>query len=261
MPKKRERVTPSKGRTRDPMQDQTPTGRKRAGKVKKGKGSASSTDRAQCTAHKRNGDRCSNPPVRGAKVCRMHGGSAPQVKAKANQRLIEMILPALAHLRKIIDSPATSDADKLKAIGMVLNRTGYSERHSIDLGLRESTAFDDLTRDAFTIRRGADLADELSRTAIPELPHPNDATGVDDDALDGLLDERERRREREAETHINNSGHEVVEGRVQQPAIRAEEREREAYDRTRTEMEGERRPDEDPWTEYERRVRERQEGR
>lgn len=52
-------------------------------------------DRPQCSAMKRskdeegNRERCGNAPVRGAKVCRMHGGSAPQVKAKAAERAAE----------------------------------------------------------------------------------------------------------------------------------------------------------------------------
>ena len=39
---------------------------------------------AQCQAKsKRSGQRCKNPPVTGATVCRMHGGSAPQVRQVA----------------------------------------------------------------------------------------------------------------------------------------------------------------------------------
>lgn len=41
----------------------------------------------QCTARKRNGDRCGSKAVTGATVCRMHGGSAPQVRAAAARRL------------------------------------------------------------------------------------------------------------------------------------------------------------------------------
>lgn len=43
----------------------------------------------KCTGRRRDGSRCGNAPVRGALVCRMHGGSAPQVRAKAAQRLAE----------------------------------------------------------------------------------------------------------------------------------------------------------------------------
>jgi hypothetical protein len=44
----------------------------------------------QCVAKSvRSGKPCRNHAVKGARVCRMHGGSAPQVKAKARVRAIE----------------------------------------------------------------------------------------------------------------------------------------------------------------------------
>lgn len=43
-----------------------------------------------CTAHsKRTGKPCTQPAIRGGSVCRMHGGSAPQVKAAATWRYLE----------------------------------------------------------------------------------------------------------------------------------------------------------------------------
>lgn len=41
----------------------------------------------QCTAHRRDGTQCHNHAIRGAHVCRMHGGTAPQVQAAARRRL------------------------------------------------------------------------------------------------------------------------------------------------------------------------------
>ena len=41
----------------------------------------------QCVAHSRSGEQCKNGALPGATVCRMHGGAAPQVKAKAAERL------------------------------------------------------------------------------------------------------------------------------------------------------------------------------
>lgn len=43
--------------------------------------------RDKCTANsKRSGKRCTNWPIKGSTVCRMHGGSAGQVRAKAKER-------------------------------------------------------------------------------------------------------------------------------------------------------------------------------
>lgn len=41
----------------------------------------------QCTATNRQGQRCRRPGIPGGNVCIYHGGSAPQVKAKAAERL------------------------------------------------------------------------------------------------------------------------------------------------------------------------------
>lgn len=47
----------------------------------------------QCTGHTRSGRQCSNTPIIGGTVCRMHGGGAPQVKRKAQERLEDLIDP------------------------------------------------------------------------------------------------------------------------------------------------------------------------
>lgn len=229
--KKPERVTTRKQATRDPMQDQTPTAGKPAGRGKKGQSSATSTDRAQCTAHKRNGDRCSNPPVRGAKVCRMHGGSAPQVRAKANQRLVAMVLPAMRELHRILDKPDTSDADRLKAINAVLNRTGYSERQTIELGLRTPTPWDGLDTSAFKIVRGvaAVVGDDEPALTAAQRAAIESGGGDDDDVLDEFLAQRDRARARDASTKLDNDGHPVVTGHVERESL--DPFDREAKDR------------------------------
>jgi len=87
----------------------------------------------QCKARRTNGQPCKNAPIKGGTVCARHGGGAPQVREKANQRLLEMVMPALARIRKIILNPNTSDADALKAAREVLNRTGFTERFALDI--------------------------------------------------------------------------------------------------------------------------------
>lgn len=45
---------------------------------------------AQCTARaKSTGERCRCSAIRGGTVCHKHGGGAPQVRAKARQRIAE----------------------------------------------------------------------------------------------------------------------------------------------------------------------------
>lgn len=58
----------------------------------------------KCTARSSAGTGpCGNYPVRGSTVCRNHGGSAPQVKAKAQERIAEGEAQAtLAALREVL---------------------------------------------------------------------------------------------------------------------------------------------------------------
>lgn len=44
----------------------------------------------------RTGRPCQKPPIKGGTVCRTHGGSAPQVRRKAAERLADLIDPARA---------------------------------------------------------------------------------------------------------------------------------------------------------------------
>jgi hypothetical protein len=61
------------------------------------------SDPLRCKAHTRSGRQCGSHPIRGGAVCRMHGGGAPQVKAKAMDRLMALQHPAIDRLGKLID--------------------------------------------------------------------------------------------------------------------------------------------------------------
>lgn len=78
---------------------------------------------AQCTAHtKSNGTRCKQPSIAGGHVCRYHGGSAPQVKNKAAQRLAAIVDPCVAKLAKFVNSKQQMTPLMLRAIADVLDR-------------------------------------------------------------------------------------------------------------------------------------------
>ena len=109
----------------------------------------SKNDARRCTATaNRTGERCRAPAIKGGNVCRQHGGSLPGVRKAANDRLMAMVEPAMLQLRRIIDKPDTSDADKLRGIQLVLDRTGFKPGVMIEVGL---SRFDELLAGAVGI--------------------------------------------------------------------------------------------------------------
>ena len=100
-----------------------------------------------CTATTRSGNRCSNPPIKGATVCRMHGGSAPQVKAKAAERIAEARDTALDALNRLI---ADGKVDARVALDAVVKLTETHETLEGRVARREGRVVDersDLDRD------------------------------------------------------------------------------------------------------------------
>lgn len=68
----------------------------------------------QCTAtSKQSGERCKRRAIPGGTVCHFHGGAAPQVKAKADERLAALEFPAIVRLGELIEQtmfPSTAMA-------------------------------------------------------------------------------------------------------------------------------------------------------
>lgn len=56
-------------------------------------------DTERCSAHNAKGLQCGKAPINGSTVCRTHGGSAPQVREKAQER--QVVAAADASLRKL----------------------------------------------------------------------------------------------------------------------------------------------------------------
>ena len=97
--------------------------------------------RRRCTATaNRTGQRCELRPIKGANVCRVHGGSAPQVKAAARLRLSELTEPAMAVLRDVMADRNATNADKLRAAAEVLDRGGYPRGATLDVSIDELAA-------------------------------------------------------------------------------------------------------------------------
>lgn len=56
----------------------------------------------RCKGHNKAGKPCGHMAIRGGVVCRLHGGSAPQVQAKAMERLMALQHPAINRLQQLI---------------------------------------------------------------------------------------------------------------------------------------------------------------
>lgn len=86
---------------------------------------------ALCAAHTRAGNPCRQRPMEGQRVCRMHGGSAPQSLAAAGQRQVEAkadaeiakLWPGLASASPVKD-PVGSMERLAGALEEMLERTG-----------------------------------------------------------------------------------------------------------------------------------------
>jgi len=88
----------------------------------------------KCSAKRTDGNPCKAPAIRGATVCRVHGGSAPQVKKAAARRVLEaLVAPALIQLRKIVEDENTPTAVRLAAVRDILDRTGFASVKQVEV--------------------------------------------------------------------------------------------------------------------------------
>lgn len=87
----------------------------------------------RCRAKRRNGEHCKRWAIKGATVCATHGGSAPQVRKAARQRLAEMVDPALSALADILSRTNVLDADKIRAATAILDRAGYGPNSKLTI--------------------------------------------------------------------------------------------------------------------------------
>lgn len=95
-------------------------------------------DNRRCTAHKKNKERCKKAAIIGGTVCGTHGGSAPQVKNKARQRIMEAADPAAAVMVELM----ASDDERIRhaAAKDLLDRAGEKAPTAIDIGFDPDAA-------------------------------------------------------------------------------------------------------------------------
>lgn len=97
----------------------------------------------QCTARARSGARCRQQAVRGTTVCRMHGGTAPQVQRKARLRLLELIDPAITTLAREMTT-AKASVDRQRAANSILDRAGFGRQNTAETEVARALLIDRL---------------------------------------------------------------------------------------------------------------------
>lgn len=87
----------------------------------------------KCSAHKKDGTPCKNPPMNGTNVCRVHGGSAPQTRRKAAERIAAAADPAAKVMVDLLKSAKEEMRAKAAADLMDRNALGTKQEISIDV--------------------------------------------------------------------------------------------------------------------------------
>lgn len=87
----------------------------------------------KCSARKTNGDPCNSPPMKGGRVCHKHGGSAPQVRRKAQERLLAASNDAAAKLIQLMQDKKVPYALQLRAAEAILDRAGIGPKLEIEV--------------------------------------------------------------------------------------------------------------------------------
>lgn len=141
----------------------------------------------RCVAHKKNGHQCRRWARRGTTVCDYHGAKAPQVKAKARQRLEEAADRMARQLLNMASDEGVSDTVKLAAIRDALDRAGISAKQALELSATQpAKPYEEMLQDLAgiaTISRAESRARRGLASDPPALAAPDDELEVVDAEL------------------------------------------------------------------------------
>ena len=126
-------------------------------------------DDRRCRAHSsQGGERCKKAAILGGTVCATHGGSAPQVRAKADERLRALQPSAVVRLEEALD-----------AVQRQLDRHGLVVEVGPDHAIRVRTAQTILDRTGLGPSQRIDVNNEASEHLVELM------TALDGKELDG----------------------------------------------------------------------------
>lgn len=116
--------------------------------------------------------------ARGANVCRVHGGSAPQVKVAAKRRLDGAADALVQRLLGFALDGTAPDAVALAAIRDALDRAGLNAKQAIEVDV-EPAPWEQVMADIVGVEK-ITLAESLARRGLPaDEPPARGATDLD----------------------------------------------------------------------------------
>lgn len=167
-----------------------------------------------CSARRSNGDPCKRPPIKGARVCATHGGSAPAVKRAAQVRLLMAADRLMAGLLKIAEDKSEPTPVRLAAIRDALDRAGLNAKQEFEVDVKLSRW--DAAVDAVTVvERIIDAEVIEDAEVVEESPEPDEPS---DTALTEALDNARRKRARQGKsTALTTGERNAIEARHSRP--------------------------------------------
>ena len=102
----------------------------------------------KCGARNRDGSPCKASPIRGATVCRMHGGASPQVLRRAKERLENSAEKMARLLLQMAEDPNVPHAVRLAAIRDALDRAGITAKQTLEVEAEWHSIITDIVAEA-----------------------------------------------------------------------------------------------------------------
>lgn len=142
----------------------------------------------RCKGHLKNGEQYHKPAIRGAAVCRTHGGAAPQVIAAARARLANAADSMASNLVGLAKT-AESEAVRVRATEGVLDRVGIGRTTEVQVGPAKLKPYEEIFADI----QGGSRAESRARRGIDDQSY-TDTYGYGDDSVAGIDPSEQSRR-------------------------------------------------------------------
>jgi hypothetical protein len=88
---------------------------------------------SKCVARKKDGTPCKRSPIKGANVCRAHGGAAPQVQRKAQERIAHASDVAVMKLLALMQDPDVPKAVQAAVARDLLDRANVTGKTTVEI--------------------------------------------------------------------------------------------------------------------------------